>query len=116
MHELQVTEGILKIVLRNAEGQNVERITAIHLKIGELSDLEDEWIQRYFDYLSKNTIANGAKLIIQRSPVILQCQKCRVQFVIQKDNIRDVKCPECDNKTTALISGKEYHVKNMEVI
>ena len=50
MHELQVTESILDIVLRHAEANQVNKILSIQLKVGELSDLEDEWIQRYFDY------------------------------------------------------------------
>ena len=29
----------------------------IHLQIGEITDFDDEWIQRYFDFVSKGTIA-----------------------------------------------------------
>jgi hydrogenase nickel incorporation protein HypA/HybF len=50
MHELQVTKRILDIALEHAEGHQVRRIAVIHLRIGALSDLEDEWLQRYFDY------------------------------------------------------------------
>ena len=40
MHELPVTESILQIVLRHAEAQGVEKVHAIDLSIGALSDLE----------------------------------------------------------------------------
>ncbi|MCJ7747981.1 MAG: hydrogenase maturation nickel metallochaperone HypA, partial [Desulfobacterales bacterium] len=53
MHELPITESILNIVLKHAEMNSVRKVMAIHLKVGKLSDLEDDWIQRYFDYLSK---------------------------------------------------------------
>ena len=49
MHELQITERVLDVVLKHASGQDVSRIVRIHLRIGALSDLEDEWIQSYFD-------------------------------------------------------------------
>ena len=60
MHELPVTESILNIVLTHAKRNRARKVISIHLKIGELSDLENEWVQRYFDYLSKDTIAEGA--------------------------------------------------------
>ena len=76
MHELPITESILKIVLKHAETNNVRQVMAIHLQVGKLSDLEDEWIQRYFDYLSKGTVAQGAKLKIERTPIMVQCDAC----------------------------------------
>ncbi|MCK5339904.1 MAG: hydrogenase maturation nickel metallochaperone HypA, partial [Desulfobulbaceae bacterium] len=44
MHELQVTERILDIVLRHAQANGANKIISIQLKIGELSDLENEWV------------------------------------------------------------------------
>ena len=61
MHELPITESILKIVLKHAETNSVRKVMSINLQIGKLSDLEDEWIQRYFDYLSKGTVARRGK-------------------------------------------------------
>ena len=73
MHELPITESILRVVLKHAETNKVRRVVTIHLQIGKLSDLEDEWIQRYFDYLSKGTLAEGAKLKIERmNPLIFE--------------------------------------------
>ena len=45
MHELPITEDILKIVLKHAQRNNVQRVVSINLQIGKLSGLEDEWIQ-----------------------------------------------------------------------
>jgi len=39
MHELPITESILKIVLKHAETNNVRQVVTIHLQIGKLSDL-----------------------------------------------------------------------------
>ncbi len=60
MHELQVTERILDIVVKHAEANSVQKVLSIQLRIGELSDLENEWIQKYFDYLSKDTVAKSS--------------------------------------------------------
>jgi len=115
MHEMPVTQSILDICLKHAKTNNVKRIYTINLVIGEMSDLEDEWIQRYFDYLSKDTIARGARLKIRRTPVVLQCRSCSHRFEIDIKKIKDISsCPECEGEDLCLISGKEYYIKDME--
>jgi hydrogenase nickel incorporation protein HypA/HybF len=116
MHELPVTESILKIVLQYAPADSVNKIVRIFLEVGELSDLEDEWIQRYFDYLSKGTIAEKAELIIQRIPIMFQCDHCDHLFEIKRAALQDLRCPACGTTKCTLVSGKGYYVKNMEVI
>jgi hydrogenase nickel incorporation protein HypA/HybF len=115
MHELPITESILKIVLKHAETNNVRKVVTIHLQIGKLSDLEDEWIQRYFDYLSKGTAAQGAKLKIERMPIMLQCSACFTSYEAEATKLSDVVCPNCGQKDSTLLSGREYYIKDMEV-
>ena len=116
MHELQVTEKILDIVLRHAQANSVNKVLSIQLKIGELSDLENEWVQRYFDYLSKDTLAENAKLKIERSPVFMKCDSCSNSFEVNIKEIKDIQCPDCGNKKCSLISGRDYYIKDMEVM
>jgi hydrogenase nickel incorporation protein HypA/HybF len=116
MHELPITESILKIVLKHAEGNRVQKVIAIHLQVGKLSDLEDDWIQRYFDYLSKGTIAEGAKLKIERTPVMMRCNGCSASYETDIIRMADPVCPACGEKGGRILSGREYTVKEMEVL
>lgn len=116
MHELQVTERILDIVLRHAAGHDVSRIVRIHLRIGGLSDLENEWIQHYFDYLSRGTLAESAELAITRTPIVACCNSCSCSFEIARNVLGDAACPNCGAQQLELVSGREYHIENMEVI
>ena len=116
MHELQVTERILDVAVKHASGHDVSKIVRIHLKIGELSDLEDEWIQRYFDYLSRGTLAEGAELAIEWAPIVLGCEACSARYEIRREELGSPECPECGENDCRLISGREYLVKNIEVI
>ena len=115
MHELPITESILNIVITYAEKNAVKKVVAINLQVGMLSDLEDEWIQRYFDHLSKDTVAEGARLKIERIPIRLQCNLCSTSYEVKKTNIGDTVCPGCGQKDGKLISGREYHIRDMEV-
>ncbi|MDD5167204.1 MAG: hydrogenase maturation nickel metallochaperone HypA [Syntrophales bacterium] len=116
MHELPITEGILKIVLKHAAVNSVQKVVGIHLRVGKLSDLQDEWIQRYFDYLSRGTVAEGAKLKIERIPVMLECNACATSYEVDVEKMGDAVCPACGKKESRLVSGREYYIKDMEVI
>ncbi len=116
MHELQVTERILNIALKHASTNNVSKIISIQLKVGEFSDLENEWMQKYFDYLSKDSIAEGATLKIERTPIIMQCDACSHSFRINLKEMKEIQCPECGDNACTLTSGREYYIKDMEVL
>jgi hydrogenase nickel incorporation protein HypA/HybF len=115
MHELPVTESILKIVLKHAQMNNVRQVVSIHLQIGKLSDLEDEWIQRYFDYLSKGTVVQGAKLKIERMPIRVQCNACSTSYEADASKLGELVCPNCKSNEGTVLSGREYYIKDMEV-
>jgi hydrogenase nickel incorporation protein HypA/HybF len=115
MHELPITESILNIVLKHAGMNNARQVMSIHLQVGKLSDLEDVWLQRYFDYLSKGTVAEGAKLKIERTPVRVQCSACPVSYEAEVAEIGNLVCPACGGNRGTLLSGREYFIKTMEV-
>ncbi|MBI5504491.1 MAG: hydrogenase maturation nickel metallochaperone HypA [Deltaproteobacteria bacterium] len=116
MHELQITESILGVVLRHAAQHDVRKVVRIHLRVGELSDLVDEWIQHYFDYLSRGTPAEGAQLAIVRSPIVVRCAACGRSFEVDKDDLGAVACPDCAGSRLELVSGRGYFIENMEVL
>jgi len=116
MHELPVVQAILDIVLKHVRLNNVSKVYGIALAVGDLSDLEDDWLQRYFDYISKNTLAEGARLAIERTPVVLKCESCAREVPVKSTEIKDVVCPGCGNKEFTLIAGREYFIKSMEAV
>ena len=116
MHELPVIQGVLDICLKCAAENNAKKIVSILLKVGEMSDLQDEWIQRYFDYLSKGTAAEDAKLKIERVPVVLRCKSCTESFPVDFRQDKQVKCLHCGSTDLTFVSGREYRVESMEII
>ena len=116
MHELSVMEGILNVVLKHARQHEVQRVVAVSLRIGEMTDLVDEWMQRYFDYLSDKTVAAGAVLKIERVPVVFACESCGTDYPVDIREARDPACPACGGKKARLKSGREFFIKNIEVM
>jgi hydrogenase nickel incorporation protein HypA/HybF len=114
MHELPVINSILEVILKHAKANHVKKVHAINLVVGDLSDLEDEWMQRYFDYVSKGTVAEGARLKIERTPAVVSCTGCGHNFPVDKTRMEAAACPACGAQKFTLVSGRGYHIKDME--
>ncbi|VFQ43726.1 hydrogenase maturation nickel metallochaperone HypA [Desulfoluna butyratoxydans] len=113
MHELPVMNSILRVVMKHAALNRVTKVAAIELKVGKLSDLEEKWMQHYFDFLTKGTLAEGAKLEIEWGDVVMRCSGCAREFSTEPAHDTFGVCPHCGNKGGEILSGKEYYVKNM---
>ena len=115
IHELAITEDLLKVVMQYAEENQAQRVVIINLQVGELRDFTEEWMQRYFDYLSRGTIAEGGKIVIRKSPVAVQCLECAHAFNadIRQDNLL---CPGCGCPQVKLVSGNEFLIESIGVI
>lgn len=113
MHELSVTQSVLDIVLRHAKQSGARRIVAINLVIGELTGFVDESIQFYFDFMSKDTLAQGAQLRFERVPARVQCHVCGAEYA--PPDSRLWACPECEALGGEIVSGREFSVASIEI-
>ena len=112
MHELAITEEILRITVEHAERANAKRVTDINLVIGELSSVVDDSVQFYLDFLSPGTIAEGAKLHFTRVPARLRCRQCDREF---EPDGRDWHCPNCQTLGGDVIAGREFFPDSIQV-
>jgi hydrogenase nickel incorporation protein HypA/HybF len=113
MHELPVTQSILDIVLRHAQQAGARQVLAIHLTIGGLTGFVDDSIQFYFDFLSKDTPAEGAQLRFERIAPRAQCHACQAEYT--PPNSRLWTCPECGALGGEVIAGREFFVASIEI-
>ncbi|MHB0857928.1 MAG: hydrogenase maturation nickel metallochaperone HypA [Anaerolineae bacterium] len=112
MHELAITEDILRVAVRHAEQAGARRIVTINLVIGDLSSVVDDSVQFYFDFASLGTMAEGAKLCFQRVAPRLRCRACGHEFVMRDT---DWSCPACQALGGDVVAGREFYVDTMEV-
>lgn len=114
MHELSIMGNILDIVLDSARQNNARTVKRIQLRIGALSDVIPEWAQTYFDMLSKDTMADGAVLDIEKVPVVIKCKQCQNEFSFTKDDWQ-FSCTKCGATDIELLSGRELTVSSIEI-
>lgn len=115
MHELAVTKSILKLALDYTTQNGGSEIIAIRLAIGEMRNLEEDWIQRYFEYISKGTLAEKAVIKVRKIHVVFLCKKCGQGFTPNLKEDKKMLCSYCGSFEYDLVSGRELIVEQLEV-
>ena len=112
MHELSIVESLLNLALENAKKAGARKIVSINLVVGDYTGVLEDAVNYYFGFLSKNTIASGAKIYYTHVPGKLRCRDCDILFPLQKHNYR---CPKCEGNRVEIVGGRELYIENMEV-
>jgi len=112
MHELSITESLLKTACEYAEKNQAKRVTSLNLVIGELSGVMDESVQFYWDMVSENTVCEKALLIFEKKKAVMQCGDCSNEFEMSGDLI---PCPKCGSMNLKILSGREFLLDSIEI-
>jgi len=112
MHELSITESILDIALSHAKKAEATQVTAINIRIGRLSSIVDDSVQFYWDIISKDTIAAGARLNFERVPARMACLDCGNNYLLTGDLI---PCPQCNSERVTVAGGDEFRLDSIEI-
>jgi len=109
LHEMAVTQSILDIALRHANGAH---ITRLNLVIGDLAGIVDDSIQFYWDIITKGTDAEGSLLHFERISTCFHCQQCEHDF---EPDGRVFSCPNCESFQVVITAGKDFRLESIEV-
>jgi hydrogenase nickel incorporation protein HypA/HybF len=112
MHELAITQSMFDIVLKQAEQVRAKKINKINLVIGEMTGVVSDSVQFYLDFLTKDSIAEGAEVSVKMVPPQAQCRNCNQIFELKEF---DWTCPNCKGNSVEIIAGKELFVESIEV-
>ena len=121
MHEMPLTQSLLNLALKSAGGQ---RITDIYLEVGQMSVVVPESVEVFFDYLSQDTLAEGAKLHFDIKPIEMTCLDCgelqdlsewlseRPHIIMQKAFARACTC---GSKNLRVTGGVKFGLVSIDV-
>lgn len=110
MHELSICRSLLEKAYSLASEYDARKIRSITLRIGPLSGVEPELLRTVFPLASADGPAADAELIIEPSPLRIQCPACGQYCDVTPDRLR---CPHCGAMDTVLISGDELLLINI---
>ena len=112
MHEMALAESILQIVEDHTRGAGAEKVVVVRLEIGALSHVEVSALRFGFEAVSKGSLAEGARLEIDRTPGRAWCHDCMAPIDIPA---LGSACPSCGGYKLQVTGGEEMRVKDMEV-
>jgi len=112
MHEMSLTEGVLRVLEEQAVVQNFSRVKTLWLEIGELSTVDPESLRFCFEAIRAGTLAEQASMEIIRVPGQALCMDCCKQVHVAE---RYASCPECGGEKLQVCGGDEMRIKELEV-
>ena len=112
MHELGVTESVLNLVLEEAQRAQAKSVTAVNLVVGEFASIVPDAVEFYWGFISRGSLAEGARLTWRRIPAVARCWVCETEYPPDE---RDFRCPNCGSAQGHLLAGEEFRVESIEV-
>ncbi len=112
MHEMAIARNIVNIAVAAAEKEGATKITRINVVAGELRGIVPEQLTFSFGLMAENTIASGAYLNLEITPVVCRCRKCQDEFVVKGYHYL---CTKCGSQDVETLSGMGLRVKDIEV-
>ena len=112
MHEMSLCEGVLHILQTEAKNQGFTKVKTVWLEIGDLSSVEPDAMLFSFDVVTRNSLADGAKLEIIHVPGDAWCMQCSKNVPVKQ---RFDECPECGSYQLQITGGDEMKIKELEV-
>ncbi len=115
MHELPIAKTIYRSVMKKAEECGAARVLRVVIEAGELREYVEAILQKYWDYISEGSIAQGAKIELISLPATVRCGKCAEVYALDIDDLEASRCPQCGFDSGELLTGRELRIKGMEI-
>ena len=112
MHEMSICEGILQVLEEQAKAQSFSRIKTVWLEIGQMAGVELEALRFGFEVVTRNSLADSAKLEIIEIPGQAWCLQCSKTVAASQ---RFDACPDCGGYQLQITGGEELRIKELEV-
>lgn len=111
MHELGLTNAMLRTVEDIAREQNFNTVSSITVEIGELSGVIPSLLMGCWDVVIEGTHWKDTQLKIVNVPGKLLCEDCKMEFPLNRDSFH---CPNCGSEKLTPIAGLEMTIRDIE--
>ena len=108
--------------MKEADRRKAKKVVEVNLAIGLLTFLNPEQVKFWYEVLTKDTIMESSKLVIEESPGAVRCPKCGYEgnFKYVDDPafhlpMPTLQCPKCEG-SVEIVSGKDCVIKNIKML
>ncbi|MGB5817924.1 MAG: hydrogenase maturation nickel metallochaperone HypA [Saonia sp.] len=112
MHETSIVNSIMRTLEQEFEVEKLNRMKAIHLKVGILSNIEPRLLHNaYSAYHLTHPGYHHVALHIESTDLKIQCEICN--HITQVKNYRFI-CENCERPSKNVIQGEEMLIHKVE--
>lgn len=113
MHEMGIALEIIDITKASIPSDMASpRVKKIFLAVGKLSAIVPDSLRFCFDVAVRESVLEGAELVIREIPVQARCHDCGNEWTVLEPVFR---CERCQGTAVRLISGRELDIESIEV-
>jgi hydrogenase nickel incorporation protein HypA/HybF len=112
MHEMSLCEGIVDLIAEEARRHGFTRVKSITIDVGVLGHVDPQALAFGFDVVSRGTLADGARLVIEQVAGAGWCMDCSKTVPLAE---RFGACPECGQHHVQMTAGDELKLRELEV-
>lgn len=116
MHELPFAKSIFKSVISKAEANQAKAVTLTVIEVGVLRDFVPEIVQKYWNYVTKGSIAEGSVIEMREIPATVECKECQTVYEIDVQHLIASHCPKCGCQSGKMLTGRELRIIGIEII
>lgn len=113
MHELGVIFYVVRDVKKVAEENNVKKVSAVTLEIGEVTGIIHDYLIDCWNWArKKEPVTEEAELKVEQIDAVTFCEDCGQEYPTVAHGRT---CPHCGSEHTYLRRGNEFLIKEIEV-
>ena len=111
-----VVTSIIAAICEKADEIGACEVKTVVLSVGEARDIHESLLQRYFDYFSRGTKAEGVEVTVRRIPIKYRCVTCGSIYDYQLDQETEPECKDHPDGSVKIISGTELFIEEIGVV
>ena len=122
MHEVSVVSNMVEAILKELEKYDVERVEEVNVLIGDLTSLGAEQLEFAYEIVTRDTILEGSRFVIEREEVRVRCTECGYEGpadTLESDfmdhSVPVIACPKCGGHVE-ITAGQACRVRDLNIV
>ncbi|MBQ1501632.1 MAG: hydrogenase maturation nickel metallochaperone HypA [Firmicutes bacterium] len=111
MHEMSLMEALLHTAEDVLSAYEVKSVNSLTVSAGPLANIMPDAFAFAYEVLTKDTVMEGAELIVNKLPVQARCCECGHEY--SGDHIPG-ECPCCGKQSMRITGGSEVYLTGID--
>ena len=111
MHETSLMEQIINISEDQLKNYRVKKVNEVVVAVGKLANLIPGALEFAYESLSKKTILNGAKLVLEPVSIEARCRDCGETYIAESVPLT---CPACASHNSDITAGTDVYLMSID--